>query len=97
VTSQPPHSIISGVAYTVSDVQGTSPAADADFAGERTLRLVYRPQGSAIDQEHLVRGVGLVSEAGIYFNEKDAASGKDVRRWRISRRDDGYVAQQGLF
>ena len=46
----------------------------------------------------MLRGVGMVSDSGIFFNEKDERS-KDVRRWRIVRRDeDGtYVAKQGLF
>ena len=96
MTSQPPTSIISGVEYVVTEVSGRPPAADDDFAGEVSLRLVYDPADSAVSQDHQVSGVGLVSDDGIFFNEKSALS-KDVRRWRVLRKDDGYVAKQGLF
>jgi len=98
VTVQPPKSIISGVEYTVREVDGRRPERDDDFSGERTLHVVYAAPEAAGDQEHLLRGVGLVSDGGVYFNEKDAR-GKDVRRWQIVRKDDDrrYVAKQGLF
>lgn len=97
MTARPPHSIISGVEYAVQEVQGQPPTSEGDFDGEVTLHVVYRPPTNGVDQEHVLHGVGLVSEAGTFFNEKDDR-GKDVRRWQVVRKDDGsYVAKQGLF
>ena len=98
MTSVPPTSIISGVDYLVREVSGRPPADDADFDGAQELRVHYAPDGSAVTDEHVLQGIGMVSEGGIFFNEKDAR-GKDLRRWKIERQDDGprYVARQGLF
>ena len=98
MTVHPPNSIISGVEYAIREVDGRPPTADEDFAGEVALRVVYDPPGKAVGQEHVLRGVGLVSNSGVFFNEKDER-GKDVRRWQVVRKgeDGGYVAKQGLF
>ena len=96
MTAQPPTSIVSGVEYAVREVSGSPPAADTDFAGDVELHVVYEAPGAAVRQDHVLHGMGLVSDAGIFFNEK-GEHGKDVRRWQIVRKDDGYVARQGLF
>lgn len=98
MTVQPPNSIVSGVEYTVREVDGRPPSSDDDFSGERVLHVVYDPAGAAVSSDHVLRGVGLVSDGGVFFNEKDER-GKDVRRWQVVRKDGdgGYVAKQGLF
>ena len=93
----PPHSIVSGVEYVVDAVNGARPAADEVFAGDVTLALTYEPPTAAVHHEQQVSGAGLVCEGGIFVNEKDD-HGKDLRRWRVQRKDDGrYVAVQGLY
>ena len=96
--AEPPSSIISGVAYLVTHVHDRPPQQDADFAGELSLHVSYDPPDSPVTDQHLLTGVGMVSDSGIFFNEKDL-QGKDVRRWRIARQQDRqeYVATQGLF
>ncbi len=97
MTVQPPRSIVSGVEYAVQQVGDRRPTADDDFSGELVLQVAYAPPGAAVSQEHVLRGVGLVSGEVAFFNEKDARS-KDVRRWQVVRKDDGtWVAKQGLF
>ena len=96
MTVQPPHSIISGVEYVVREVGDRQPTSDDDFSGEVALHVAYDAPGAAVSQEHVLRGVGLVSEGGIFFNEKDER-GKDVRRWQVERKGEQYVAKQGLF
>ena len=96
--AEPPTSVVSGVAYLVTQVDGRTPEDDSDFAGQLTLRVAYDPPDSAVRDHHELTGLGLVSPAGIFFNEK-STDGKDVRRWRITRHDDQptYVAVQGLY
>lgn len=93
----PPRSIISGVEYTVETVNGARPSADADFAGDVVLALTYDAPGTEVRHEQEIRGVGLLTEGGIYVNEKDER-GKDLRRWQVRPHgEQGYCAVQGLF
>jgi hypothetical protein len=97
VTAEPPTSIISGVDYEVEQVNGRPPGAGSDFDGELTLSLVYDPADADVRDAQVVRGLGCVTDSGIYVNEKDAA-GKDVRRWLVRQEDTGtFVARQGLY
>jgi hypothetical protein len=98
MSTVPPHSIVSGVEYGVDEVNGQPPGGDQDFDGAVTLALTYDPPGSQVRHEQVIHGVGMVSDGGIFVNEKDDR-GRDLRRWRIRRRDgsEGYVAQQGLY
>ncbi|MCW2614083.1 MAG: hypothetical protein JWN08_1077 [Frankiales bacterium] len=94
----PPHSIVSGVDYAVATLGGVPPGDDeAAFDGVVELALTYGPAGGDVRHEQVVHGVGLVSEGGIFVHEKDD-HGKDLRRWRVSRREGGgWVARQGLY
>jgi hypothetical protein len=98
VTAEPPTSIISGVDYAVTQVNGRPPSGGRDFEGELTLSLVYDPEDAGVRDEQVIRGLGRMSDSGIYVNEKDAA-GKDVRRWLVvhHERTGTYVARQGLY
>lgn len=94
----PPNSVISGVDYGVTEVNGRPPGTDGDFEGEVSLSLRYSPAGSAVHHEQEIRGQGLVCDGGIFVNEKDD-HGKDVRRWRVQHQPKTgmYVARQGLY
>lgn len=93
----PPRSIISGVEYTVETVNDVRPSADEDFSGDVLLALTYHPPGTEVRHEQDISGVGMLTERGIYVNEKDER-GKDLRRWQVRPHGEhGYCAVQGLF
>jgi hypothetical protein len=81
--------VISGPAYTVTEIDGRAPTALTDCVGERTLTLVGN------DLTHRVRGTGITHPAGIRFHQKDLGpAGKDVRVWTITDpHHDALLAQ----
>jgi hypothetical protein len=71
--------VISGLAYTVTEVDGHPPTGLAGCVGDRTLTLI----GSGLS--HRVRGTGTNHSGGIRFHQKDLGpDGRDVRVWTIT-------------
>ncbi len=89
MTFVPADPIPSGRAYPVREVAGRKPEALSDFAGaDICLTLDY------LDGDCVVTGSGSTTPAGVRFHEKDAASGKDVRVWRISEPEAGHFTAE---
>lgn len=85
-----PEPVISGVPYPVTDVGGR-PAHDlADFVGTVEIRIDRNGDAYLIDGEGRERG------DSVRVHEKNGKGGKDVRVWRISRSDEGFVAETSL-
>ena len=81
--------VISGLAYTVTEIDGHPPAGLAGCLGDRTLTLV----GSGLC--HRVRGTGTNHSGGIRFHQKDLGpDGKDVRVWTITHPGDHVLLAQ---
>jgi len=71
--------VISGLAYTVTEIDGHPPTGLAGCLGDRTLTLV----GSGLS--HRVRGTGIDHLGGVRFHQKDLGpGGRDVRVWTIT-------------
>ena len=81
--------VISGLAYTVTEIDGRPPTGLVGCVGERTLTLV----GNGLS--HRVRGTGIAHPGGIRFHQKDLGpAGKDVRVWMITDpHHDALLAQ----
>ena len=70
--------VISGLAYTVTEVDGDPPTGLGGCLGDRVLTLV----GNGLS--HRVHGTGIHHSPGIRFHQKDLGPvGKDVRVWTI--------------
>ena len=71
--------VISGLAYTVTEIDGRAPTGLAGCLGDRTLTLV----GNGLS--HRIRGTGIAHPAGIRFHQKDLGpAGQQVRVWMIT-------------
>src|SRR6478609_8688036 len=71
--------VISGLAHTVTEIDGRTPTGLAGCLGERTLTLL----GNGLTRR--VRGTGIDQEGGIRFHQKDLSpAGQDVRVWTIT-------------
>ncbi len=75
-----PQTIISGVPYTVSAVDGRAAFTLDDFIGAHHLLLTHD------DERSLVDGLGLrIGPDTVTFSEKaGSATGKDAREWKIT-------------
>ncbi|NAZ81678.1 hypothetical protein GTR02_07585 [Kineococcus sp. R8] len=83
--------IVSGLGYAVEDVAGTPPRSFEDFRGEVSFSV------RAGEHAHDVVGIGEASGEGATVHEKmGGPGGKDVRTWRITRADGGFVAEHVL-
>jgi hypothetical protein len=82
-----PHSVISGVPYSVTAVGDTAPTVLDAFLGETvfTLDMAGHP--------YVVRGTGDALEGRVRVHEKSLAAGKDVRVWHVSQAADGFTAE----
>ncbi|WP_024285150.1 hypothetical protein [Cellulomonas sp. KRMCY2] len=89
MTSSTPEMVISGVPYTVLEVEGRVPGDLEDFVGERQF-VLDGPTG-----RHVVSGDGFVDDddGAVRFHQKAPDGGKDVRVWRVSPTPEGtFVA-----
>jgi hypothetical protein len=78
--------VISGVAYTVIEVDGHPPTGLAGCLGNRTLTLVRS------GQSHRIRGTGTDHSGAIRFQQKDMGpESKDVRVWTITHPSDDVL------
>jgi len=81
--------VISGLAYTVTEIDGHPPTGLAGCLGDRTLTLV----GSGLS--HRVRGTGIDHLGGVRFHQKDLGpGGRDVRVWTITHPGDHVLLAQ---
>ncbi len=80
-------SVVSGVRCPVVSVAGTDPYLLAQFHGptEFTVDIAGSP--------YLVRGCGSSRDGQVRFREQDEVLGRDVRVWRVSAVDGGFVAE----
>ena len=82
-------SVISGVAYTVIEVDGHPPTGLAGCLGDRTLTLIRS------GLSHRVRGTGTDHPEGIRFHQTDLGpDGKDERVWTITHPSDDVLLAQ---
>ena len=71
--------VISGLTYTVTEIDGHPPTGLAGCLGDRSLTLV----GNGLS--HRVRGTGADHPDGIRFHQKDLGpAGRDLRVWTIT-------------
>jgi hypothetical protein len=90
MASTTPDPVISGVPYTVREVDGGPATGLDDFVG--THDLVVEGRTGA----HVLTGQGVRLDGVVHFHEKDAATSKDVRPWRVAADGDGFVAVSGV-
>ncbi|MFH5821114.1 hypothetical protein [Georgenia sp. AZ-5] len=89
MTSSAPDFVVSGVPYSVTDVEGRTPAGTGDLTGRTTFAV------EGYTGRHVVSGEGVLADDGsVRFLEKDPAAGKDVRAWRIREEADGRLVAQ---
>ena len=78
--------VISGVTYTVIEIDGHPPTGLAGCLGDRTLTLVRS------GLSHRVRGTGTDHPDGIRFYQRDLGTeGKIVRVWTITHPSDDVL------
>ena len=78
--------MISGVAYTVIEIDGRPPTGLAGCLGDRTLTLVRS------GLSHRVRGTGTNHPGGVRFQQKVLGpDGKDLRVWTITHPGDDVL------
>ena len=81
--------VISGMPYTINEVDGRPPTGLAGCLGERTLTLVR--SGLA----HQVHGTGTNRPDGVRVYQKDLGlDRKDVRAWTITDLGDDVLLAQ---
>ena len=84
-----PGSVPSAMPRPVREVNGRTPQALADFAGETAFVV-------DLDPPMQIQGAGRIEAGEVRFHEKDHEhGGKDIRVWTI--RDEGsgqFVAEQ---
>ena len=81
-------SVISGLAYTVTEIDGHLPTGLAGCLGDRTLTLIRS------GLSHRVRGTGTDHPDGIRFHQTDGPDSKDVRVWTITHPSDDVLLAQ---
>ncbi len=81
--------VVSGIPYAVSAVDGRRPFSLTDFVGAHRLQLTDDGHASVIE------GLGLrTGPDAVTFAEKRHGGGKDVREWRITGGPaDGFRAE----
>ena len=88
MTDTTPEMVVSGVPYTVREVEGREPSDLDAFVG-LTEFVVEGRTG-----EHHVAGEGDRHDDEVRFYEKTAGgTGKDVRVWKLVRTDEGICAE----
>jgi hypothetical protein len=81
--------VISGVAYTVTEVDGHPPTGLGGCLGDRVLTLV----GNGLS--HRVHGTGTNHAGNVRFHQKDLGpDGRDVRVWTITHLGDDVLLAQ---
>ena len=80
--------VSSGRPYPVLTVDDRAPSSTADFVGLRTVVI------DCDGRKQVLNGVGAERGGVVRFHEKDAATDKDVRLWRVgSSTTSGFVAE----
>ncbi len=82
--------VLSGVPYVVSAIDGRRPSSLDDFIGAHRLLLTRDGHESVVD------GLGLqIGPSAVTFTEKlSDAGGKDVREWKITlTAETGFCAE----
>jgi hypothetical protein len=89
VTDYSPSTVISGVEYEVTEVDGEArPLALLDLLGWHRLVVVYAGGHSSE-----IEGCGVATGPDLLFKEKVHQSGKDARTWKITSRSPGVSAE----
>ncbi len=72
--------VVSGIPYVVSTIDGHPPSSLADFVGAHRLLLSHD------DQELSVEGLGQQTgpQTATFTEKMSDASGKDAREWKIT-------------
>lgn len=92
MTFPTPQPVVSGVPYTVVDVDGR-PSSDLDDVVGAAVALTV--EGST--GRHTIRGAASRVDGAVRLYEKsEDGVGKDLRTWRIDRADDGALVAQTL-
>lgn len=81
------HSVISGVAFPIISVGGTTPEGLGAFTGstEFTVDMAGIP--------YVVSGCGALLDGCVRFHEKHEMVGKDVRVWQIVQAGPDFTAE----
>ncbi|WP_127125798.1 hypothetical protein [Georgenia sp. SYP-B2076] len=89
MTSSAPETVISGVPYAVTEVNGHAPGDLDEFLGLTTFVVAGRTGRQVID------GEGAAVQDAVRVHQKHShGTGKDVRVWRVYRAPDaGFVAE----
>lgn len=83
MTATTPQPVVSGLPYTVLDVDGREPSTLADFAGEAIFTLAGKTG------RHVIVGEGQSLDQEVRFHEKAGVGGKDVRVWIVRAVEGG--------
>lgn len=87
MTTESSGSVASGRPHLVIDVAGRQPIRLDDFVGDTFFVAV------ADTRTFRVEGAGMPASDGVRFSQKDSATGKDLRVWRITgTADDQFEA-----
>lgn len=70
--------VVSGCAYTVTEVAGRPPVSLDDFVGDTDFTAVRQ------DQQCGVSGCGSKDDAVVRFHEKRGGGGRDLRIWQVT-------------
>ena len=82
-----PQPVVSGVPYTVVDVDGRTPSELDDVVGPTVALTVEGTTG-----RHTIRGAASRVDGTVRLYEKaEDGVGKDMRTWRIDRDGDGAL------
>ena len=81
-----PEPVISGVPYPVLDVDGAPTDDLSAFIG--TVAVTIDKRGAP----YVIDGEGRARDDVVRLHEKNGKVGKDVRVWRISRSEEGFIA-----
>jgi len=90
MTFSAPQPVASGCLYTVTEVSGHQPDRLEEFVGD-TAFIVARDR-----QTCYVGGTGVRTGRDVRFHQKDAATGKDIRAWRINAGAHRFAARTVL-
>ena len=89
VTDNSPKTVISGVEYEITEVDGGAPPdALLQLLGWHRLVMVHTGGHSAD-----IAGSGMTVGPDLLFKEKVGESGKDARTWKITAHGLGFSAE----
>ena len=89
MTDSSPNTVISGVQYEITHVDGGTPPHTAlELLGWHRLAMTHTGGHSAD-----ISGCGMSTGADLLFKEKVDQTGKDARTWKITASGSGLSAE----